>query len=200
MHPSLRILLYLISALALPGLSFFALAAAAVALPLLFRDRVNGMLRLVRRARWLFLLLGLGYAYGLPGPAALPALGDLSPSLPGLEVGGLQMARLLLLLCLLDALVVGMGTQRMMAGLHGLFGGLGWLGFPAERTTVRLGLTLQAMETNSLKLKDLADMLRGDNTNMPDTAEFVLHHPPWRGRDNLILAAAAAALAGIWFA
>lgn len=198
MHPSTRILLYLISALALPGLSFFGLVLMAACLPLVFVDRLAAMARLAWRARWLFLLLGLGYAYGLPGPAWWPGLRDYSPSLPGLQAGGFQMTRLLLLLCLLDALVVAMGTERMMTGLHGLFGGLRRFGFPAERTTVRLGLTMQAMEHNSLKLKDLADRLTGVDAALSEITVIALRHEPWRRRDSLAVFAASVALVGTW--
>jgi hypothetical protein len=190
LHPTSRIILYLLSALALPGLSFFVLAAVAASLSLMFRSRLASMLRLTWRARWLFLLLGFGYAYGLPGQAALPVLGDFSPSIQGARAGGLQALRLLLLLWMLDALVVGMGTQRMMAGLHGLFGGLRWLGFPAERATVRLGLTMQAMENNSLKLKDLTEVLTVGEARPPEAASFTLRHEPWRLRDTLAICVA----------
>lgn len=200
MHPALRIQLYLLSALALPGLNFFALAGVAACLPLVGFGRIGAMLGLAWRARWLFLLLGLGYAYGLPGPAAWTALADYSPSLPGLRAGGMQMLRLLLLLWLLDVLVIAMGTERMMAGLHGLFVGLSGLGFPAERTTVRLGLTLQAMERNSLKLKDLTGMLSGVDMDRSEATEFTLRHEPWRSRDSLALAIALAAAVGVWLA
>ena len=158
------------------------------------------MLGLAWRARWLFLLLGLGYAWGLPGPAAWPALGDWSPSLPGSLAGGQQMLRLLLLLWLLDALVVGMGPQRLLAGLHGLFGGLAWLGFPAERSTVRLGLTLQAMETNSLRLKDLSELLAAGPAAAAPAGHYTLTAEPWRARDGLAVLAAAAALVALWLA
>jgi hypothetical protein len=199
-HPSARILIYLISALALPGLSFFALSAIAAALPLVFRDRFGAMLALVWRARWLFLLIGLGYAYGLPGGAAWPALGDWSPSLPGLATAGLQMVRLLLLLWLLDVLVVGMAAERMMAGLHGLFAGLAWLGFPAERTTVRLGLTLQAMERNSLKLRDLSALLGDAGMATGVATAFSLPREPWRPRDTQLVLLALLGALGSWLA
>lgn len=198
MHPSVRILLYLISALALPGLSFFPLAAAVAALALARPGRLAAMLRLAWRARWLFLLLGLGYAWGLPGPAAWPALGDWSPSLPGSIAGGQQMLRLLLLLWLLDALVVGMGPQRLMAGLYGLFGGLAWLGFPAERSIVRLGLTLQAMETNSFRLRDLSELLAAEAASAAPAGHYSLTAEPWRARDGLAVLAATAALVALW--
>ena len=200
MHPASRILLYLFSALALPGLNFFTLAGVAGLLAIVFRSRLGAMLRLIWRARWLFLLLGLGYAYGLPGPAWWPLMGDWSPSLPGLHAGGLQMLRLLLLLWLLDVLVVGMGAPRMMAGLHGLFGGLRGFGFPAERTTVRLGLTLQAMENNTMKLRDLTDMLSGAEVSMAETVGYRLDHVPWRPVDGLVLLAGLSVLVGVWLA
>lgn len=200
LHPTLRILSYLLSALALPGLSFLALAGLAAFLPLAAAHRLRIMLRLAWRARWLFLVLGLGYAYSLPGPAAVPGWRDLSPSLPGLQTGGLQMLRLLILLWLLDWLVIGMGTTRMMAGLHGLFAGLGWLGFPAERTTVRLGLTLQAMERNSLRLRDLANNLVGAQADGGEGAAFAIHRHPWQPRDTVLLIAMLAALGGLWLA
>jgi len=193
-------LCYLLSALALPGLNVFTLAVAAAILALAFKTRLRAMLRLTWRARWLFLLLGLGYAYGLPGPAALPEWRDLSPSITGLRSAGFQMLRLLLLLWLLDTLVIGMGTQRMMAGLHGLFGGLRWFGFPAERGTVRLGLTLQAMEQNSMKLRDLTDMLSRPDTRLPETTSFTIRHETWRPRDTLVLLAALVASVALWLA
>ncbi|MDD3528481.1 MAG: hypothetical protein PHS77_01265 [Gallionellaceae bacterium] len=198
MHPALRIHLYLVSALALPGLSLFALVVAAATLALVFAGRLGAMLRLTWRARWLFILLGVGHAYGLPGPAAWPAWGDWSPSLAGLHAGGLQMLRLLLLLWALDALVVAMGSRRMLAGLHGLFAGFGHLGFPAERLTVRLGLTLQAMERNSMKLRNLAALLASAGADLAGTTHYTLHHEAWRRRDSLLLAAALVGLLALW--
>lgn len=156
------------------------------------------MFRLAWRARWLFLLMAVGYAYGLPGEAALPRLGGLSPSVAGLEAGGLQMLRLLLLLWLLDLLVLAMGSERMMSGLHSLFSGLRGLGFPAERTTVRLGLTLEAMESNALKFSELAGMLAGLDRTREGPAGFSLRHEPWRARDGAALTAGLILLAWSW--
>jgi energy-coupling factor transporter transmembrane protein EcfT len=200
LHPALRILLYLVSALALPGLNFFSLVVCTVILPLLFPARLSAMLRLAWRAKWLFILIGLGYAYSLPGPAVWSGLGDYSPSTPGLEASAVQMLRLLLLLWLLDALVVSMGAQRMMTGLHGVFGSLRGLGLPAERMTVRLALTLQAMERNVLSPARLPDRLRGIDAPTTDTDLLAFQLEPWFGRDTLILIAALAGLVLAWLA
>lgn len=196
MHPSLRIALYLISALALPGLNFFGLTIAAVLSLLLLHRHSSGAFRLVRRARWLFLLLGLGYAYSQPGPIGIPLLGQYSPSAPGLWLGATQMLRLFLLLWLLDGLVIAMPETRLMSGLYGVFSLIGRIGFPVERTTVRLGLTLQAMEGNLGLKKGLREACA--IPEQPEGGSFHLTPEPWRVADSLVLLAAFAALVIVW--
>lgn len=163
---------------------------------LAFHRHLTGATRLVRRARWLFLLLGVGYAYSLPGPAGIPALGELSPSLPGLWLGGTQMLRLFLLLWLLDGLVVSMPERELMSGLYGLFSLGGWIGFPVERTTVRLALTLQAMEGNLAHRRGLREACAVPDRLEGGSLELSLRH--WRMLDSVILAGALVALAVIW--
>lgn len=198
MHPSLRIALYVFSALALPGLSFFGLALIAALNLLLFHDHLIGARRLIWRARWLFLLLGVGYAYSLPGPAAIPPLADWSPSWPGLRLGGTQMLRLSLLLWLLDGLVISMGEARLMTGLYGLFSLLGGMGFPVERSTVRLGLTLQAMEGNLGRRRSLRAVLARLDEPASGHSQFEIQPSIWRISDSLLLLLGLALLVGIW--
>lgn len=200
MHPTLRIALYVLSALALPGLSFLGLAITAALVLVMFHRHLAGARRLLWRARWLFLLLGIGYAYSLPGPTGVPALGEFSPSLPGLWLGATQMLRLFLLLWLLDGLVISMGESRLMAGLHGVFSLFGWLGFPVERTTVRLGLTLQAMEGNLGRKRGLREALAGLNETALGTTHFEIHPTPWRVSDSVLLIVSVAVVVGVWCA
>lgn len=188
--------MYLISALALPGLNFFGLAIFAILTLLLFHRHPVGAFRLVRRARWLFLLLGLGYAYSQPGPIGIPALGQYSPSLPGLWLGATHMLRLFLLLWLLDGLVIAMPETRLMSGLYGLFSMVRRMGFPVERTTVRLGLTLQAMEGNLGLKKGLREACA--IPEQPEGGSFLLAPEPWRAADSLVLLAAVVALVALW--
>jgi len=198
LHPSLRIALYVLSALALPGLSFLGLALIAALFPVLFHSHWAGAWRLIRRTRWLFLLLGVGYAYSLPGPAAISQLADWSPSLPGLWLGGTQMLRLFLLLWLLDGLVISMGAARLMTGLHGLFSLARGVGFPVERSTVRLGLTLQTMEGNLGRRRSLRVALASLNEPASGTDHFAIRPMPWRAQDSIMLLVALAVLVGIW--
>jgi hypothetical protein len=198
LHPTLRIALYVLSALALPGLSFLGLAITAVLALALFHRNLAGARRLLRRARWLFLLLGIGYAYSLPGPTGIPMLGELSPSVPGLWLGATQMLRLFLLLWLLDGLVISMGETNLMAGLYGLFSLIGWLGFPVERTTVRLGLTLQVMEGNLGRRRGLREALAGLNETAQGNTHFEIRPSAWRTSDSILLIVSLALLVGVW--
>lgn len=202
MHPAARILLYLISALALPGLSFFGLSLLAMITFLALRGRLVPALRLSWKARWLFLILLLGYAYNLPGQALAPGLGALSPSLPGIRAGVLQMFRLLLLLWLLHGLVISLGNARLISGLYVIFNGFGPLGFPAERAAVRVGLTLQAMEEARLAApKTLRDALcLPQGPDLGGATVLPVQRMPWRWRDTLMLVAATLSSVGLWFA
>jgi len=198
LHPSLRITLYIFAALALPGLSFLGLLISAFLSLVFFHAHLSGARRLLWRARWLFLLLGVGYAYSLPGAAGIPFLAEYSPSLPGLWLGATQMLRLFLLLWLLDGLVISMGEHRLMAGLYGLLSVGRLVGFPVERTTVRLGLTLEVMEGNIGKRHGLRETLASLNAPMSGSTHFRIHSDPWRGVDTLILIVSLLALVMVW--
>lgn len=144
MHPASRILIYLLAALAIPGLPFFLLPLLLILA--LAADTPRHPWRLVWRTRWLLLVLFLGYAYSLPGEPALPWLGAASPTREGLTRGGQQALRLLVLLLWLDVLVLRLPTAALMAGVYTLLRPFTRLGLDVERAALRLGLTLRAIE------------------------------------------------------
>jgi len=144
LHPASRVLIYLLAALAIPGLPFFLLPL--LLLFALVGDAMRQPWRLIWRTRWLLLVLFLGYAYSLPGEPALAWLGSASPTLEGLARGGQQALRLLVLLLWLDVLVLRLPTAALMAGVYTLLRPLAWLGLNVERAALRLGLTLRAIE------------------------------------------------------
>jgi energy-coupling factor transport system permease protein len=144
LHPASRILIYLLAALAIPGLPFFLLPL--LLLLALVGDTMRQPGRLIWRTRWLLLVLFLGYAYSLPGEPALAWLGAASPTLEGLARGGQQALRLLVLLLWLDLLVLRLPTAALMAGVYTLLRPFARLGLEVERAALRLGLTLRAIE------------------------------------------------------
>ena len=146
MHPASRILIYLVAALAIPGLSFFPLSFLLVLAISALIALGRSPLRLVWRTRWLLLVLVMGYAYSLPGTPLTPALGDYSPSLEGFRHGLRQAMSLLALLLWLDILVLAQSADRLLGGLYQLAKPLSRLGVDRGRLALRLGLTLKAIE------------------------------------------------------
>ena len=198
-HPSASILLYLCSALVLPGLNAFGLTVLAAVALLFAWPRRFRCIGLLWRARWLFLLLGIGYAYSLPGPAVLALPWDLSPSMPGVRAGLSQMGRLALLLVLLDVLLVSRGNEALMSGLYGLFRLLAHFGFPAQLATVRIGLTLRAIEEEVDQRIGLADLLAKQPSRGADMeTTFVLPITTWRYQDAVLVIVGLLASAAVW--
>lgn len=147
MHPGNRILSYILTALAIPGLSFFHTTLAlsgAIALILWAR---RSPWRLAWRTRWLFIVLVLGYAYSLPGDALLPVLGEFAPTRQGLLHGLERGMHLWALLSWLDLLVLSLPPSRLVAALDGLMRPIATLGVDTGRVALRLALTLRAIES-----------------------------------------------------
>jgi energy-coupling factor transport system permease protein len=146
LHPGSSILIYLLAALVIPGLSFFPLAILTLAaLPAIARMG-RRPLRLIWRTRWLMLVLILGYGYGVPGEGVLAWLGPWTPTWPGLAQGGERAFHLMVLLLWLDVLVLRLSSERLLSGLHALMSPLAPLGLDAGRIALRLALTLKAIE------------------------------------------------------
>ena len=190
-HPASRILVYLLAALAIPGLPFFTLPP--LLLLALLADVRRQPWRLVWRTRWLLLVLFLGYAYSLPGEPALAWLGDYSPTREGLLHGGGQAFRLLILLLWLDVLVLRLSTEPLMAGLHTLARPFARLGLASDRAALRLGLTLRAIEGLERGRGNLRRLF-GEDIGADLTDRLQLDVQPMRAHDLLLPGLVAAAL------
>jgi hypothetical protein len=194
-------LLFLCSALVVPGLNYFVVASLTLLMLLAsFPYRRSETLRLLWRSRWLFLVILLGYAYSLPGEAAWPAVGDASPSLTGLQSGAMQATRLALMLLLLDAFVLSLDEARLLAGLHTLFRRVAWAGIDPERLTVRLALTIRLMKgrAGGNLRRDIVTAFNAEDIEAGAVSRIVLPLQSWRRRDSLALAAGMALVAWVW--
>ncbi len=197
MHPGARILLAILSALALPGLSFFYLAFISLALVALSFSDFARLLQLLRRSRWLLLGMVLVYAWQLPGAPLIEGIA-LSPSREGVLAGLIQAWRLAAMLLLIDLLILRLPVDALLAGIASLLWPLRTLGLPAERVALRLGLTLHALADPAPdRRRLLADADRAAN-RLPEV--LTLRLPAWRLADGLILALAVLTLGGIWLA
>lgn len=174
MHPASRILIYLLAALAIPGLPFFWLPLLLILA--LATDFQRQPWRLLWRTRWLLLVLLLGYAYSLPGEPALAWLGAASPTQEGLARGGQQALRLLVLLLWLDVLVLRLPTASLMAGVYTLLRPFTRLGLDVERAALRLGLTLRAIEGLERGRGNLRRLFGEDlGAELPKTIHLEIH-------------------------
>lgn len=161
MHPGSRILIYVLAALVIPGLSFFLLS-------FLLLGALAGTIRMGRRpfrllwrTRWLLLVLALGYGFGVPGDSVWSGLGDWAPTWAGLALGVEHAARLVVLLLWLDVLVLSLPPAQLLSGLHALLGPLVTVGLDPARIALRIALTLKAIE--SLELERGRGVRLGDN-------------------------------------
>jgi len=188
LHPAARILLWCGWAVAVERaaqtpLIFLAVAAATA---FLFAPVRLQLLRLLRRTRWLLLVLLLTYAYLLPGTAVWPALGWASPALEGVQQGVLRVGRLVLMLAGLALLLASTSRPRLIYGLYVLARPLTWLGFDRRAFAVRLGLTLDYVERTP-KPANWLDALR---VPLPDEATpttYTLEAERWQSRDSAVI-------------
>lgn len=196
MHPAVRILAYALSALVVPGLSHFQLGVVCGVALLADLRHLRGALTLLRRARWLFLLMLLAYAYQIPGDALWPDLGDFSPSRAGALEGLLQASRLAALLLLLHILVLRLPAAALLTGIHSVLRPLAMFGLDPQRAALRLALTLQAMDQPP-GWKVLARMLHDPAAVPQQPLQCRLQTRPLLQRDWLALSLLLAGF-GMW--
>jgi energy-coupling factor transporter transmembrane protein EcfT len=192
LHPAARILLWCgwAAAVELAALPQLLLLAVVNATAFVFSPIRAEAMRLLRRSRWLFVVLFLAYAWALPGAGVWPGLGALSPTVEGLQFGALRVARLALMLLGLAVLLALTSRARMIYGLYFLSSPLARLGFDRRAFAVRMGLTLEYVEQAPHGTRWL-EALRNPqpDTAGPDT--YTLQTETWQWRDSLVILAAA---------
>lgn len=206
LHPAARLLIWLCMAIALQLMSLPLVLLLGCLVLLSGAEVRQHTQRLLRRTRILLATLLLVFAYGLPGssPWGLNWL----PSWDGLAEALLHGSRLVVLLASLAWLLVPLGHQALMAGLWFLLRPLEGLGFPMERSVVRLALVLEYMENmpdrqhwrqwllqaapGGCAGADVAGAAEGVDVRAP----VILMLPAWRPRDSLVLLSAALVLGG----
>jgi len=190
LHPAAGILLWCGWAVAVEraALSPLTILAVAAATAFLFAPVRQQALRLLRRTRWLLVVLLLTYAYVLPGEPLWPDLGWASPSVDGAQQGALRVVRLVLMLAGLALLLATTARPRLIYGLYVLAKPLTWLGFDRRAFAVRLGLTLDYVEHAPKPVRWL-DALRAP---LPSDATPVTYRLPaerWQSRDSAVILA-----------
>jgi energy-coupling factor transporter transmembrane protein EcfT len=193
-HPAVSILSWLIFAIAVEccspqQLAWLALAAGGLVLT---REAARRFLRLVWKAKWLWLALMLLYAYTLPGTSIWE--GAYSPTYEGFQSGGLRAARLFVLLAALARLLVEFTPRQLAGGLYVLAAPLDWLEFDRRALAVRLALTWEHIDKMPQE-RNWLDELRGSSKLLEAPDEIRLILPATGPSDAGLLLAACLLLA-----
>lgn len=195
MHPSARLLLWLLAVVAIQALDGRFLWLLVPVIPLFGRAALRRCGQLVARARWLLVSLWLILAWGVAGEAIWDA--PLSPSREGLLDASVQLARIALLLFSVAVLRETMSLPELMTGIHRLLGSLRPLGLNPDRGVVRLLLVLEYLDRAPRpavwhELLDVPESGAGE--------VFELRDPPLSKVDRLTIALVFACLGVLaWF-
>ena len=153
--------------------------------------------RLLRRMRWLMLVLFVTYAYTLPGHALWHEWAWASPTVEGTRLGLERILRLVLIVIALAMLLAGIERSRLVYGLYVLARPLNLLGLDRRALAVRMGLTLGYVDqSHGTKPKATQWLQQLRELHVPDTPiVYSLVQERWKGFDTLILLVASVLLA-----
>lgn len=148
-HPTVRVILFLILAAFLASGDPGAAAAAALLLAAAYgtlRPTAPGrLLMILARLRFLWLSLAVLYFWFTPGAALWPALGSASPTAEGLALGLLRIATLVLMTAAAHLLVQTATRAELIVAVEGLLRPFAALGLDRERFALRLLLVLETV-------------------------------------------------------
>ena len=187
MHPVIRILTLLMGVVmvVLGGWTewLFALLSITVLVMLVDEIKLQPMVRMVVRLRWLMFSIILIYLSFTPGDPLLPALASSSPSWQGLAMGGYRAAVLLLMVIAVSVILQSTSKEQLIAALLWLFTPFAKLGFSLERLAVRLVLTMEAVDSLQSINRSVAEpapgmvmRIRAIAVEMVDLFDHVTHH------------------------
>jgi energy-coupling factor transporter transmembrane protein EcfT len=160
-HPTTRLVVWLLLLLASQCLDGEQLLAALLVLPFLGPAALRRALRLAWRTRWLFLSLFVIVAWGAAGEPAWG--GALAPTREGLLAAATHGGRLLLALSAVAVLVEWMPVPELLVATHRLLQPLRRCGVDPDRSVVRLLLVMRHIETLP-RPRDWRILLKAPNT------------------------------------
>lgn len=147
---------------------------------------------LIKRMRLFFISIFIIYAYGTPGEYLWQSSVIFSPTYEGLNLGLMQIERLVISLAALSLLIATSAKENLIVGLYVLFSPLKLLGFQVERFAARLLLTLEYVEElASSKIPKFSfhqlDTMQFETENAHTDKVIVLQALPYRTVDKLMI-------------
>lgn len=154
MHPFVKLLLFFLLLLAASVMGALQLMALLLVVCIMaLRLQCKDFLTTLKRMRWFFVSIFLIYALGTPGELVPRFPFSVAPSYEGLQLGLLQISRLIIALATLTVLLATSTKAELMLALHVLLKPLRYLGLDAERFSLRLLLTLNYVDEFASKAK-----------------------------------------------
>lgn len=136
----------------------FLTVCTGVLIVIAFKIHAQRLFGLLRRSRWILLSLLLVYTFATPGQELWSWSYAPTPTLEGLQDGGMQLCRLVSMLAGLSILLTLLSREQLIGGLYSLAYPLRFVGLSSERMAVRLALTLYYAES---AMRDTANDWRG---------------------------------------
>jgi len=193
-HPTTRLILWLLFLVAVQGLSGIPLLVVIALMPLLGKAVLKRGYLLIRRARWLLVSLVIILAWGGAGEPLWNS--DFSPTCEGLTEAVTHLGRLLLVLMAVAAFLETISMPELFSASHTLFKPLRYFGMDPDRGIVRLMLVLRYVEKLP-RPRDWRSLLEVpvNTTN----EEIEVSSQPLGLRDYVLLLAGALALIAFCF-
>lgn len=199
LHAAARILVFCGWAVAveIAAPSRLSLLAVAIATAFLYPLVRSQAYTLIRRTRWLLLVLFLAYAFSLPGEPLVPAWVGASPTQAGVMAGAERIARLMLMLAGLAVLLASTDRSRLIYGFYVLAAPFAKLGFDRRAFAVRVGLTLEYAGKARPPAAWWDALIKGPSDDGQPT-RFTLAREPWQTRDSAVILASVLLIGFVW--
>jgi energy-coupling factor transporter transmembrane protein EcfT len=188
-HPTTRLILWLLLMLAIQWLEGGMLAVVFLPLLLLGRPVLQRGGRLVRRARWLLVSLFVIFAWGVAGEPLWQGIA--APTWEGLWEALTQLGRLLLMLMTVAAFLESMPLPCLLTATHRMLHPLQRCGIDPDRGMIRLMLVMRYVETLP-RPRDWRTLLDAPAASVSEVLE--IDEYPLRWLDGLVLFSVAAVL------
>ncbi|MFZ4536759.1 hypothetical protein [Propionivibrio sp.] len=180
-HPTTRLIVWLLLLVAVQCLSGTALAAAFLLLPLLGSCVLRRGWHLIWRARWLLVSVLVIFSWGVAGEPLWK--GAAAPTHEGLLEGLTHLGRLVLVLIAVATFLEAMPLPELLAATHALLKPLRRFGLDPDRGVVRLMLVLRYVEQLP-RPRDWRTLLDAPASSESELVE--VNHQPLRGLDYVV--------------
>lgn len=175
----------LLSGQLLFGLLVLVCIAALMLEPLHF-------LILLKRMRLFFISIFIIYAFGTPGEYVWQPSLIFSPTFEGLNLGLMQIEKLVISLAALSLLIVTSAKENLIVGLYMLLSPLKFIGLSVERFAARLLLTFEYVEELAASKRHLfafhqLDEIHAESESFQIDKVIVIQAQPFQWIDKLIM-------------